>query len=527
MNGSANAHSFQRTLSRTVVLCIVVAVMAVTATTAWMVSVHTASLMRFQGTTMVTQFAQNSDAVLLVLTNERDTMGKEVAALARFPGVIAVDVLDATGTPVIQHGHSAWTANAVTRDANAHAVTVTEDARAWHFSAAITPNISTNPFTSAPPQPLADDAAGLVHIAIDKAPARTLVLSVIATGMVAALLISIAFVWWATRRIRTLTEPLSTLANVMSDFTHGVATAPVPLRGPHEVANIAQTFNALTARIAAQTDYLEETVAVRTRALRTARDRALNAEQHKSDVMALFSHEMRIPLHAIMSYVSHARRELVFLPGDTQTAHAHLDVVARSAEDLLLRINQILTLSRLDQGPMPIDLKPVDMPVFFDALCQALTPHADANHNAFVHHYHGPRLLIVDEDKLVQIVRNPLDNACKFTTHGDVVLSATHAFDELVITVSDTGIGVPKADQTRVFERFYQVDMSATRAHQGTGLGLAITHQFCRLLGGTLSLTSGRNNIGTRVSIRIPARVDTTACEPVPDAKRSRGETIE
>lgn len=126
----------------------------------------------------------------------------------------------------------------------------------------------------------------------------------------------------------------------------------------------------------------------------------------------------------------------------------------------------------------------------------------------------------LDGDKMRQIIRNLLDNACKFTREGAVLLAVRSAADRLTIEVTDSGIGIPADQLDLIFEPFRQVDMSDTRRYGGTGLGLAITRNVCHLLGGTITVTStlGRGSC-FRVVIPLPVAPRFNAGSSAPEPR--------
>ena len=142
------------------------------------------------------------------------------------------------------------------------------------------------------------------------------------------------------------------------------------------------------------------------------------------------------------------------------------------------------------------------------ALAVVLTPMVAKNRNMLMQALEtGVGTMVGDETKVKQILFNLLSNAAKFTTDGVITLGVERVVegerDDIVFTVNDTGIGFRPDQIDKLFQDFYQADMSTTRKYGGTGLGLAIVHRFCRLMGGEIGVTS-EPGIGSTFRVRLP-----------------------
>lgn len=236
-----------------------------------------------------------------------------------------------------------------------------------------------------------------------------------------------------------------------------------------------------------------------------AREAAEAASVAKSQFVAMMSHELRTPLSAIIGYQELLAEEIVGPVTDDQ--REHLDRIRASAAHLRDLINQILCLSRIEAGsedtfPEEFDLallvRDVALLMEREAATKGLDLRADApSHEVEVE---------TDPGKVRQILLNLVSNAIKFTDTGDVRVALEEAGEEVVIRVSDTGIGIPVSDLERVFEAFTQVDQSTTRSAGGSGLGLPVSRHLARLLGGTMDVSSEEGR-GTTFTLRLPRKV--------------------
>jgi PAS domain S-box-containing protein len=250
-------------------------------------------------------------------------------------------------------------------------------------------------------------------------------------------------------------------------------------------------------------------------AKRNEEERAREAEaaaRLKSEFLANFSHEIRTPLNGIIGYCDLLMRE----EGSRLTAHGRrdLNVVKTNAKTLLALINDILDLSKIEAGRVEVVTEQVDLQELADE-CMATVKEYLKGKDVTLSTNIDPaaRLLRSDALKLRQIMLNLLSNAAKFTDAGEVALNLVPAGDEVVMTVEDTGVGIPADQLPFIFEKFRQVDGSTTRKVGGTGLGLAIVRELSRVLGGTVSVTSTLGR-GSTFTVRLPNALEAPAGIP-------------
>ncbi|MBK6830916.1 MAG: response regulator [Flavobacteriales bacterium] len=266
-----------------------------------------------------------------------------------------------------------------------------------------------------------------------------------------------------------------------------------------------------TAGLKRQKELLEQTVAVRTAELSHAKERAEKSELIKQQFLANMSHEIRTPMNAIMGMTGILRRN-----EHPPEQDKYLDAIAQSSDNLLVVINDILDLSKMEAGKIILESVPFDTHelvahirdlLHFKAEEKGLQLNLDIDPDV-------PRRLIGDPTRLQQVLLNLVGNGIKFTEEGEVRISvgasdltATHCM--LRIMVSDTGVGIPQDRLDRVFEEFTQAYSDTTRKYGGTGLGLSISKRLVEMQGGTLTAISEKDK-GSNFMVSIPFSIAAT-----------------
>ncbi len=234
--------------------------------------------------------------------------------------------------------------------------------------------------------------------------------------------------------------------------------------------------------------HLEQQVCERTAALRKAQEGALAASRAKSEFLANMSHEIRTPMSGVIGMTS-----LLLDTRLTARQQDYVETIRTSGEALLVLINDILDLSKMESGKVTIENAPFELAAVIAESLEMVAPLAVrqglALHRAIAPG--TPEALVGDVARTRQILVNLLGNAVKFTPQGTVrvSLSARRLPDgryEALFAVADTGIGIPNEELDRLFVDFHQLDGSLTRKHGGTGLGLAISRRLTELMGGRI-----------------------------------------
>ena len=226
------------------------------------------------------------------------------------------------------------------------------------------------------------------------------------------------------------------------------------------------------------------------------------ASQHKSVFLANMSHELRTPLNAIIGYSELLTEEAEDLGHDMYSPD--LARINQAAKHQLMLINDILDLSKIEAGRMTIYAEDVEISVLLDGVKSMVTPLIEKNANTLVVNCPDDAGTIhVDVTKVRQSLFNLLSNAAKFTEAGTITLTVRPTTNSVEFAVSDTGIGMNEEQMGRLFEAFSQAEASTSKKYGGTGLGLALSREFCRVMGGDITVASVPGE-GSTFTISLP-----------------------
>ncbi len=234
-----------------------------------------------------------------------------------------------------------------------------------------------------------------------------------------------------------------------------------------------------------------------------ATDQAQRALLAKSVFLAKMSHELKNPLNAIIGY-----SELLIEEADAADAQKRKDLtsIEGAGHRLLGLIDNLLELSKLEAGRVEVNARDIDFAAWFEELAARSGPSITANRNEWIVQAPGAGRMVCDVQILQRVVEGLLSNAAKHTKNGRVTFSACAHADGWILTIKDTGAGIPKARMASLFETFgSSEDETSSRYGDEAGLGLPLAYRYCQLMGGTLSVYS-EVGVGTRVTVTLPAQ---------------------
>ena len=296
--------------------------------------------------------------------------------------------------------------------------------------------------------------------------------------------------------LRTANEELGEQSRVLSESQLNLEEQRAELEQTNvQLSEQAETLTARNAALAQAQAELRERAADLQRASR-----------YKSEFLANMSHELRTPLNSSLIL---SRLLMENKPGNLNEEQIKFaSTIHAAGQDLLTLINDILDLSKVEAGKLEIAPRPIELRALADNMTRLFQPLAQEKHLRFeVKLAPGlPRAIVTDSQRIEQVLRNLLSNAIKFTERGSVTLDIEPRGDRIAFVASDTGIGIPLAEQQRVFEAFHQGDGALNRRHGGTGLGLSISRQLAQLLGGELGLASTPGQ-GSQFTLLLPTEL--------------------
>ncbi len=285
-----------------------------------------------------------------------------------------------------------------------------------------------------------------------------------------------------------------------------VSTTKVPLRDDHgEIIGTFGISRDITAQIRA-----ESALALQAGKLGAQNERLRELDRLKDEFVALVSHELRTPLTSIIGYVQLLRDERA---SGLDTDH-FAEVIERNAERLLRLVGDLLFLSKMQSGQLTLELRETDLASLAGQAVEETRPEAERKHIDLVLSAGPVPCPAVDPTRIAQLLGNLITNAVKFTPEGGKVQIRLAADDgEAVLSVADTGIGIPAADQQRIFERFYRTEAATRRVIPGSGLGLTISRAIVDAHGGTITVRSDGKH-GSTFTVRLPLTAQPPEAEP-------------
>ena len=286
-----------------------------------------------------------------------------------------------------------------------------------------------------------------------------------------------------------------------------------------EMWNVAERQGRLEATndaVSTANEHLRQEVSQRQAAqlqLERAKEAAEAANYAKSEFLANMSHELRTPLNAVIGF-SDILAEQVFGPL-TEHQQQYVSDILESGQHLLSLVNDILDLAKIESGTMELEHNHVNLPALLERSAHMFREKALRHGLSLICEVQPDLVVEADERRLKQVMFNLLSNAVKFTPEGGrISIRACCQSDTVLISVADTGVGIPREEQEKIFGTFYQVDSTLTKTKQGTGLGLSLVRSIAELHSGRAWVESAPGE-GSEFLFELPVVCEAPAREPM------------
>ncbi len=375
----------------------------------------------------------------------------------------------------------------------------------WHHTDSSTPKVKEENlnFTNSGPM---ENLIGWAVVEVTRAPTDLAKYQTLLFAIVAVTLSIILCTYMALRLSRDLTRPLGEVAKALSQIREGRLNTRVYIEASPELANLQDGINSMAevlekSRIEMQqnidqaTEDLRETletIEIQNIELDLARKEALEASRVKSEFLANISHEIRTPLNGIIGFTKLLAKSNLGVQQRDQ-----LNTIYKSSEILLTIINDILDFSKIEAGKLILDNTVMNLREIVEDVLTMLAPGAHEKNLdlAGLVYSDVPDYIMGDPLRMKQIITNLVNNGIKFTQSGEVVVRVMLEDSEddrptIKITVTDTGVGLSRVQQSTLFSAFSQADASTARRFGGTGLGLVISRRLTEQMGGSIGVES-------------------------------------
>ncbi|MCK8072229.1 CHASE3 domain-containing protein [Vibrio sp. 1CM23M] len=314
--------------------------------------------------------------------------------------------------------------------------------------------------------------------------------------------ISLLVAAWSSNRIKRRIDILLAAANQVAagHLKEGASTLKLysNINAQDEVAHLSHSFQTMATNLVKNDNEMR----AKNQELIAERTKAEAAVKAKGDFLSTMSHEIRTPMNGVLGI-----SQIIASQTQEPETKENINIILDSGHHLMTILNDILDFSKVEENKLELDVAPFNFIQVMQPVCSALKPLADEKGIRLLIENNIPKniQLVGDCARLRQIMFNLGGNATKFTKEGHVSIQAdlNRPNNQLILTVTDTGVGIPKDKHEQVFNSFEQADTSTTRKFGGTGLGLAIVKNLVNLMNGEITLTSAVG-LGTKFQVSLP-----------------------
>ncbi|MCM3599932.1 ATP-binding protein [Robertmurraya korlensis] len=316
---------------------------------------------------------------------------------------------------------------------------------------------------------------GIIYLYVPLARISELTNDFSSIGLVVGLLFIIMSVYIGTIFVKKMTKPLEIMKKAAEKVTAGDYSVRVPVFSKDEIGQLGTAFNLMSVSIQKE-------------------------DERKKEFLEDVSHELRTPISYVKGYSEALKAGLV---KTSQDQERYLAIIHREAYRMERLVGDLLDLSRFDSEDFRLELCPIPLAQLVEDCLEKYIPTLQQK-GLLLNSELDPDIIVnADEGRIEQVIQNIVDNAINYTEQGCITVLLTKHEKGCILSIKDTGIGIPKEDIQRITQRFFRVNKARTRSDGGTGLGLAISNKLISLHGGELEIESDLGE-GTCIAIILP-----------------------
>ncbi|SHQ81317.1 two-component system response phosphate sensor kinase, PhoR [Mycobacteroides abscessus subsp. abscessus] len=316
---------------------------------------------------------------------------------------------------------------------------------------------------------------GIIYLYVPLAKISELTNDFSLIGLVVGVLFVILAVYVGTIFVKKMTKPLEIMKQAAEKVTAGDYSARVPVFSKDEIGQLGTAFNLMSVSIQKE-------------------------DERKKEFLEDVSHELRTPISYVKGYSEALKAGLA---KTSQDQVRYLALIHREAKRMERLVGDLLDLSRLDAEDFRLEMCPLPLAQLVEDCLEKYRPSLQQK-GLLLNTELDPDIIVnADEGRIEQVIQNIVDNAINYTERGRITVLLSKHEKGCILSIKDTGIGIPMEDIQRVTQRFFRVNKARTRSDGGTGLGLAISNKLIKLHGGELEIKSNLGK-GTCISIILP-----------------------
>jgi signal transduction histidine kinase len=316
---------------------------------------------------------------------------------------------------------------------------------------------------------------GIIYLYVPLAKITELTNEISIIGLVAGVLFVILSIIVGTIFVRKITKPLEIMREAAERVKEGDYSVRVPIFSKDEVGQLGHAFNLMSVSIQEE-------------------------DEKKKEFLADVSHELRTPISYVKGY---SEALLVGMVKSSKEKERYLQIIHREANRMERLVGDLLDLSRLDSEDFRLELRPIPLAQLVEDCLQKYLPKLQEKGLGISWELDPDIIVYADEDRIEQVIQNIIDNSINYTERGSIKVLLFKHENGCILSINDTGVGIPKEDLPKVTQRFFRVNKARTRSDGGTGLGLAISNKLIHLHGGEITIESTFGK-GTTISIILP-----------------------